>query len=81
MRRTKKGGKGAFKKPVCADIDTGETGRPCVYGVIIYTGTGCQRVQVHGPPKSGHGQRRSLQMFGSSAALTHLIQQTRPEEQ
>lgn len=34
-----------------------------------------------GPPNPGHGPRQRLQMFGPSAALTHLIQQMSPEEQ
>lgn len=50
----------------------------CVDGVTIYSGAGCQRVQVNGPPNPGQGLRQSLQMFGSSAALTHLIQQLSP---
>lgn len=58
MRRTKKkGGKGAYKKPLFADIDSGTCVREggCVDGVTIYSGAGCQRVQVNGPPNPGQG--------------------------
>lgn len=47
-------------------------------GVTIYFGTGCQKVQVNWPPNPGHGLRVHVKMFGSSAALTHPVQQMSP---
>lgn len=46
MRKTKKEGRGGWKKPVFSD-----TGQVCVRdGVTIYSGNGCQGLQVDGPP-------------------------------
>ncbi len=63
---------------MCECVCERERERESEDGVTIYSGTGCQRVQVNGPPNPGQRPRQSLQMFGSSATLTHLIQQMSP---